>query len=331
MRIWFNHWFSTAYHFINALKENGHYVIATNERDTCVYKINSDEFYIEPVFDNEEEYFRWALKFCMDYHIDVFFVKRNMKIINSTRLFFDRIGTKVICEDSPQLYQLMNNKKNSADFLECFNVCKIPEMIRVNRKRDFAYAYEHLSKKHEKVCIKYNEDEGGQSFKLIQDRKPSMDRISENNGLVYSYDYIMQCMTMGVAFKPLLVMPYLEGPEVSIDCLNTSKGFIAVPRQKLSNRVTRIDMDEKLINIAHKIQDALKCTAPYNIQLRKHNGEWYFLETNARLSGGAWKAKYNGIDFVNTVVDDISGNLKELPKPIQKQMDLSNIENVVIL
>ena len=67
MIIWFNHWFSTAYYFIEQAKALGNYVIATNQRDTCVYY---KEVYYETISDYQqaldEGYTRIMMRYVLD-------------------------------------------------------------------------------------------------------------------------------------------------------------------------------------------------------------------------------------------------------------------------
>lgn len=331
MKIWFNHWFSTAYHFIDMLKEKGYYVVATNERETCVYKENANEFYLEPVFENKDEYLNWCLDFCKKHNIKIFFVKRNMDIIVKNIHLFEEKNIKVICENDYEKYSLLQNKYKTMEYFKELNICNVPEMKIVNTISEFKQVYKEMSQKYDNLCIKYNIDEGGQSYKLISDREPNLDRISENNGLVYSYDYICKCLESVENFKDLVIMPYLNGTEISIDCLGFGNDLLAIPRYKLNNRVTKLDMDEELIHIAKQFYNALKLNGPFNIQFRYHNNVLYLLEINTRLSGGSWKAKYIGCEFPNLCVDKFLGKLTKFPKVTKKEVNLSNIESVVEL
>lgn len=337
MRIWFNHWFSTAYHFINmtrdAFKTDGRdiIIIGTNERETCVYKENVDEFYVEPVFRNLEDYGDWCLEFCKEHKIDIFFVKRNMAYITQIKKEFDAINVKVVCEGDLDKFQTLNDKFKTMKLFEGLDIVNIPDMELVNTRREFEDAYDNMSKKHPRLCIKYNVDEGGQSYKLISERKPNIGRISENNGLVYTYDYICQCLDCVERFQDLIVMPYLNGVEISIDCLGLGDELLAIPRYKLNNRVTRLDLDESLIGIAKKIYNIVKLDMPFNIQLRYNNDKLYLLEINTRLSGGAWKDNYIGINFPYLAAKKLLGELDALPTPTQNKLDLSNIEGCQIL
>lgn len=330
MRIWLNHWFSTAYYFIDMLKEDGYYIIASNERDTCVYKMNANEFYLEPKF-NKETYLDYCLKFCKEHNIDVFFVKRGMDIIIKNIKKFEDLNIKVICEQDYEKYSMLQNKYETMNYFKQKNFINIPEMKIVTNVSEFENVYNEMINKYPKLCIKYNQDEGGMSYKLISERKPNIDRITENNGLVYSFNYVKSCLETVKDFKPLIIMPYLEGSEISIDCLGLKDKLLAIPRYKLNNRVTKIDMDEELIHIANIFYKDLKLDGPFNIQFRYSNNILYLLEINTRLSGGSWKEKYIGVNFPNLCVKKFLGDLDELPKINTKTLELSNLENVIEL
>lgn len=329
-RIWFNHWFSTAYHFINMLKEDGYYVIATNQRDTCVYKTVADEFYLEEEMD-DEDYLKWALQFVQEHNIDVFFVKKHMDVVVKNIVKFEILGTKVICEKEEEMYDLLQDKMATMDYFKPLNICNIPEMRVVTNVHDFAKTYQDLKQKYEKICIKYNKDEGGQSYKLIDDKFPSIERITDECKPTYSYGFVYDCLKSVDTFPELIVMPYLDGREVSVDCLEINNKLIAIPRYKLTNRVTKLSLDKNIIDIANEMHKHVRLTTPYNIQFRYDKGDLYLLEINTRLAGGAWKSKYLGCEFPNLAVKKELGKECKCPKFEKQEINLSNIENCVDL
>lgn len=328
MRIWFNHWFSTAYHFIDMMKENGHYVIATNERETSVYQTNADEFYLEPTF-NKENYIDYCVNFCKEHNIDVFFPKRGMDLIVENLHKFQNV--KVICETDLEKYTLLQDKVKTAKWFEKHNICDVPEMHLCTNVYEFKFWYERMIQKYEKLCIKYNQDEGGLSYKLISNMNPDISKISYASSSTYSYEYICKCLETVESLKPLIIMPYLSGNEISIDCLAIENELIAVPRFKLSNRVTKLSLQDDLIQIAEKFQKEMNLVGPYNIQFRYHNDNLYLLEVNTRLSGGSWKAKFMGIEFPVLCCNKFIGKKIERPIPSKKEMCISNIESAVVL
>ena len=291
MKVLFNHWFSTAYYFIDSLKKDGFYVIASNKRESCVYKTNADEFYVEPDLENEE-YLAYCLDFCKSHDIDIFVPRKGMDYIIQHLAEFDALNVKVLCESNKEVFDIFNSKVKTASYFKDLNIVSVPESILVNSVDEFISAYNSIKAHWGEVCIKYDSDEGGQSYKRISPHVPNIGRISENNGLVYSLEYVIACLESVKEFKPIVVMPYLNGTEISVDCLGVDNKFIAVPRQKLTNRVTHFEQDSRLYAICRELWRASGLTAPFNVQFRYHNNELYILEVNTRLSGGSWKAKY---------------------------------------
>ena len=66
MRIWFNHWFSTAYNLIKQLKDtdNTLTIIGSSYKDFMPYNILCDEWYKEPT--DELTYIDWCINFCKE-------------------------------------------------------------------------------------------------------------------------------------------------------------------------------------------------------------------------------------------------------------------------
>ena len=53
MRIWFNHWFSTAYHLIRMMREGTPEAVfvGSNENVRAIYRQACDEWYAEPALE----------------------------------------------------------------------------------------------------------------------------------------------------------------------------------------------------------------------------------------------------------------------------------------
>ena len=141
MRVWFNHWFSTAYHFIDMLKEKGYYVIASNERETSVYQTNANEFYLEPIYD-KDLYLDFCIDFCKEHKIDVFFPKKGMDIIIKNLHKFGNV--KVICETDLNKYELLQDKVKTGEWFTKKKICKVPEMHLCTNVYEFKFWYQRM-------------------------------------------------------------------------------------------------------------------------------------------------------------------------------------------
>ena len=113
-RVWFNHWFSTAYRLIELMKENDNdqiYVIATNRQIDAVIQKVCDEWYQESPAVGEE-YIQYCLDFCREHKIDAFIPRRNMVEVSRNIERFNAIGVKVMVDDYEMISVIANNINN---------------------------------------------------------------------------------------------------------------------------------------------------------------------------------------------------------------------------
>ena len=124
------------------------------------------------------------------------------------------------------------------------------------------------------------------SYRRIVDHADSFKRLRVYQGAEITYnDYLAALRTVD-RFDDLMVMPYLPGNEISVDCLNTEKGLIAIPRFKSISRHENIIFDDGILRTAESIMKKVNLQYPCNIQFKLKDGIPYFLEINTRMSGG---------------------------------------------
>lgn len=336
MRIWLNHWFSTAYRLIENARVDLEKVfpnekiefIGTNERDTCVYKKVCEEFYPEPKGLNENEYIEWCLDFCREQEIDVFIPRKNMLFVSKHLNKFKDIFVKVLVLSDYGIMSVFNDKFLTYRYVSCINK---PAHACVNNVEDFEKVYAKLKTPFNRVCIKYAKDEGATSFRVIDDRLSDINALRTGVGSKMSYEDVVDMLSSVSEFEDLLVLPYLNGPEVSIDCLQTNQGLIAVPRLK-EGRVTKIDFNEKYLKIAEKFAKEHKIDVPYNLQLRWHDNMLFLLEVNTRMSGGAHIANEIGVNFLALAVEQlVNGKIEKKINIRRKNVLITQIETPILL
>lgn len=335
IRIWFNHWFSTAYNLINSAKEadkdKEFYFVATNQQPLAVYQLVCDEFYVEPNLDSTE-YVEWCLQFCKDHNINVFCPRKNRLAISKNYQRFTDIGVKVLVEDNYELLAKLNSKSETAKIFQANNICEVPEMIIVNTVDEFKQTYEYLKRKYpeDKVCFKFDIDEGGLSFRVIDDVVSDISLLRKSRGLKINYTDALSIFGGVDRFEDLIMMRYLDGPEISIDSLMTSKGFIGCSREKIGTRSNLIKTKSEFIEISKRFAEVTGIKHPYNLQMRWHKGKLYLLEVNTRMAGGTHKANLAGMNFSYISICDLLGKDFELPKPTDNII-VTEIETPLIL
>ena len=325
MRVWFNHWFSSIYRNIELMKQSvlDLYVIGSCNNKDAVYQKVCDEWYEEPKLEDGRQYVDWCLNFCKEHSVEVFIPRRNFLAISCYKHEFEQIGVKVMVDENYILLKILNNKMETSSFFRNFlpNNCFVPDMYIANNLKEFKKYYDIIKSQGEKVCIKFAEDVGGASFRIIEEDEVGISVLNSKSGRRINYSQIESILGSADSFKSLIVMPLLTGSEISIDCLNTSNGFVAVPRYKEKGRVERIDFNEDILKRAKEVSDVLNIRHPFNLQYMYHRNKLYLLEVNTSMSG---------VNLPALALRDLLELPVEIPSDL-KSMRVTHVETGVIL
>lgn len=339
--IWVNQWFSTMYQIIKQLREGAKadglnlHIIGTSTNQNVVYQTVCDEFWEEPKKGtSSKDYVEWCLTFCKEHQVEVFIPKRHMMAIAKRKEDFTELGVKVLVEDDIELLRNFNDKVKTAElFKELPEICKVSPFEVVTDVVAFKLSYEKLKQqlgKHSVLCVKYAEGEGASSFNIIEDGVASI-RHLEMSEKHLSYEAIIQILSAVETFKPLIIMPYLKGTEISIDALKVQEGIIAVPRRKGPGRLQEICCSEELINKAALLAERFGFNQPFNLQLRYHEESLYLLEVNTRMSGGIHYGYEAGINLPYLALKKLLGQTVEIPIYPKEVVKLVYVEQPVRL
>ncbi len=322
VRIWFNHWFSTIYQLIDEMKRahEDYYIIGSNENTHAVYQVLCDEWYQEPSL-HEKEYVTFCLDFCRQHDIQVFVPRRHMLALSKNKAEFEKIGVKLLADDY-ELIEKLNYKTEAYEWLKSVSRLHIPAYERVTTIQEFMAAYEKLKADYRQVCFKFEHDEGGKSFRLIDNNRKGYTALFKKQNTRMTLDDAAAALSETERFSPLIVMPYLSGVEVSVDCLSTASGLIMIPRIKDTSRAERIVYQEDILQMCRDFWQACPLKCPFNIQFKYLDGVPYFLEVNTRMSGGVQLAC--AAEHIN-ILDIAVGQLLGVEQPWQ----ISRTEKVI--
>lgn len=198
---------------------------------------------------------------------------------------FERIGVRVMMDDYP-IVSTLNHKEKAYRFFKEKNIGTVPDFYIVKTLEEFKNAYEDLLRNYKQVCFKFERDEGGKSFRLIDNQRKGYAALFKKQNTRMTLDDVLDALSEREVFSPIMIMPFLPDDEVSVDCLDTEKGLIALPRIKGNNKYELLRFDEDIINICQDFQNKVGLECPYNIQFKYLDRIPYFLEVNTRMSGG---------------------------------------------
>lgn len=308
VRIWLNHWFSTAYHIILLLKQDNpdFRVIGSNENEYSPIMTVCDEWYREPPL-KDGEYVEFCLQFCREHQIDIFMPRRGALAISKQVRRFAREGVKVMVEEYPVM-QALNHKDQAYALFREKGIGIVPEYRIVRTVGQFKEAYSRLSADYKRVCFKFVRDEGGKSYRLIDNDRTGYKALFRKLTTRMTFDEAVKALSEREEFSPIMMMPYLPDEEVSVDCLRTDEGLIAIPRVKDSTRIEKIRYDRQILDFCRDLHAKIPLEHPCNIQFKYLDGVPYILEVNTRMSGGVQMAcAASGINIPSIAANKLLG------------------------
>lgn len=335
IRIWFNHWFSTVYHLITMIKEAnpGRFtVIGTNERSISVYKCATDEWYQEPSDLGDDDYVEYCLTFCREHDVNVFAPRKKLAAISRAASRFEDMGVKLLIDGDYELIKMLDDKAETYRYFKDIIPEQIPEYRIARSYGDFLAMYDELLECSERVCYKLIRDEGARSFRVVDNNIESARALWEKPGSKITLEAAKRVLSQYDFSIPVLMMPFLSGVEVSVDCVATSQGNLIIPRYKTNKRYSEIIFSDELMNACGRIMDTLALKRPMNIQFKAEGDRLYLLEINPRMSGGLQlSCEASGINVPDIAINELLGTPKNWSYPEYSSKKVVHIETPICL
>lgn len=335
--VYFNQWFSSITAVIEDIKKKygeNIYIIASSKNENHVYKTAVDKFIVEDWESAAEtsvsmkNYVDYVLNLCKENKVDIFFVRKNSKYVAQRRDEFEALGVKVLTEDFDTLelidkkhkvYEHLINEGMEEIIPKFFNTTDMDEDTARDKIEDVAL--NSGKNGNPKWCLKLASDEGGCSFRVI-DAEPniSMDSLRAFRINRLSGNEVLSLIN-GASKKSwdrLMFMEVLKSPEISVDCYNSSKGFVAICRSKIEGRFQKLYFNEQLYNYCKTICNIFGLKNPFNVQFRVVDGgspdevsDLRLLEINARMAGGTYYAALFDMNICELCLKDQLGTITE--------------------
>jgi hypothetical protein len=305
VNIWFNRTFGTAYHVIQELKKSNlkydFEFFGTHTNLQSVFLQACDYVEKEPLL-NDTEYLNYCLDFCKRHKIDIFLPGEfSASLVSAHLSLFESKGIKVGIAFSSVTAEILASKAKIYEVLRKVIPEYIPPYRLFCNSTDFLKAHQALTTGSESgtvpiTCFKPDKGVGGLGFRIVDDT------INEFRGLLSypstrnTFDYFYRIFQMETSFSPLIMMEYMNGPEISIDCLASSgKILFSVAKEKRGS-LRVVSNISKLQDVCDIICKELFLNYLFNIQFRYGNdNRLYLLDLNPRPSGGlyySYKAGY---------------------------------------
>jgi biotin carboxylase len=169
-------------------------------------------------------------------------------------------------------------------------------------------AYEHLSELAESVCMKPSRGVGGAGYRVLTLSPPTLDSFAGQVRHRAALDDVCHALDVaadaGEQSPELLVMPYLTGPEISVDVLARPDGEVLAAIGRGRSRRRRLILDDvparevaEVLTAAHRVAYLSNTQVRYWQAPEDDEPRPYLLELNTRISGGLFQTTLAGVNL----------------------------------
>ncbi|MFD5174913.1 ATP-grasp domain-containing protein [Nocardia sp. NPDC058379] len=304
LRIWLSSAGAATVQVMRLLRENPDgvdvTVYASNVDPSAAALSVCDVSAIEPRYVGNEEYAQFALDFCRTHRIDVLIPPRRLDALAGRAADFAAIGTSLMCSP-PAAVRALTSKVRTYESAGAAGI-PVPPWREATDADEFYAAVDELSRGGETLCIKPSGEYSAFGFRILDDRPLTLASLRVAPRPVASVEAVAGALRRaaeeGESVPPLLVMPFLEDPEISIDCLSAPGGelLVGIPRAKQGRFRMLLD-DPEVVDIARRLVRHFELAYLTNVQLRYRAGQPVLLEANPRPSAGLFHTAFADINL----------------------------------
>nr|WP_190232983.1 ATP-grasp domain-containing protein [Streptomyces avicenniae] len=255
---------------------------------------------VEPYRVSDRHYADFALDFCRRHRIDVLIPPRRLDALAPHAARFAEAGTRLMTS-SPAAIRVLTSKSRTYEAARAIGV-PVPEWRVVSDADGLRGAVEELGALGGPVCIKPAGEYSAFGFRILEDGPLRLRDLLEPARPLVSVGAVAEALKRAADAREkvpeFIVMPYLDGPEVSVDCLSAPGGALlaAVPRAKQGRYRLLLD-DPELVGIAARVVGHFGLAYLSNVQLRHWQGRPVLLEANPRPSAGIFQTAFSGVNL----------------------------------
>ena len=341
LRIWVNRSYATSLHALRLLRDNADGVDVTiigthADRDSPVLT-GCDEIADEPPARvRGEAYGEWALDFAVRYRVDVIWPRHQPEAVAAAAGALADAGIAVVAPPASVIAHCEDKERTYATAAAAG--VEVPPR-RVARDADeLRVALDDLPAEvgpGVELCIKPVSGVGGVGFRVVRDEAPSWDALQADPEPVVTSVDLLRAYATAEDPGALLVQPWLDEPELSVDLL-ADRGVVlaAATRGKpVGDAEVRARWVRDDPALAEPVAVLARTLGPHslaNVQFRWWRGRAVLLEVNPRASAGLYQSALGGVDLVWAAVR-LARGLPVDPAPAVRPTRYADVAGVVEL
>ncbi|MFB9463301.1 ATP-grasp domain-containing protein [Streptomyces cinereospinus] len=299
VRVWLNRTYAENVFFMDQLRRNPSdravEIHATHGDPDSPVLAAADTADLEPEGLSPAAYVEFALDLCARRSIDVFVPRLHQAAIVAHRAEFEAVGTALLAPP-PQAVAVFQDKVIAYEAVQAIGV-PVPPWWRVRGAGELLAAVEELEAGGHKACFKPASGAGGVGFRVITRAPFSLLHLDGFPTPYVQLDLVLRALREAEEPVDWLVMPRLEQPEVSVDCLTGRDNLVrlAVGRTKHGRR-RGFTLHEQFLEPARRIAEGFGLHHLSNIQFRMFGERPVLMDVNARPAGGLHQLSLCGVN-----------------------------------
>lgn len=299
VRVWLNRTYAENVFFMDQLRSNPQRraveIHATHGDADSPVLAAADTAAMEPEGLSPAAYVEYALDQCARHSIDVFVPVLHQPAIVAHRAEFAALGTALLAP-SAEAVAVFQDKATAYQAVEAVGV-PVPPWWRVRTAEELVAAVEALEADGHRACFKPAAGAGGVGFRVLTRTPFSMMHLNGFPSPFVPLDLVVEAMRQSEEPVDWLVMPRLDEPEVSVDCLTGTDNRVrmAVGRTK-NGRRRGFTLHPSWTEPARLLAEAFGLHYLTNIQFRMFGDEPVLMDVNTRPAGGLHQLAQCGVN-----------------------------------
>ncbi|MCE9839981.1 carbamoyl-phosphate synthase large chain [Proteus sp. G2618] len=300
--IWFMEGLSSQRDIIQSVKDFAKqqrqeiFVLASHRHTRNEILSLADGAFYEPL----EETLR--LKFIADvvkqYQVSVIHTGRNSAWFELHRQEIESLGVK-LTTGATQLEQLQL-ADNKVAFAQAMEQCGLPAVpsIYIESINELEAHIKEPPFGETPLCIKPVKGIYGMGFWRFENQVSPMTLFNHPENRQVNPQQYLDALKAVECFEPLVLMPYLPGPEYSVDMVVEQGNVIAAVARRKEGAIQHLEISGEAYELGKACATAMKADGLVNVQTRNnHQGRPLLLEINMRPSGGIGYTQHCGINL----------------------------------
>jgi hypothetical protein len=250
---------------------------------------------LEPEGLSPAAYVEFALDQCARRSIDVFVPRLHQSAIVAHRADFEAVGTALLAP-TPQAVAVFEDKIVAYEAVRAVGV-GVPPWFRVRNAEQLVAAVDALEADGHKACFKPASGAGGVGFRVVTRAPFSLSHLTGFPSPYVPLDLVTAALEEAGEEVDWIVMPRLEQPEVSVDCLTGPDNIVRMSIGRTKNGRRRgFTLDRRWLEPARLIAEGFGLHYLSNIQFRMFGDEPVLMDVNTRPAGGLHQLSLCGVN-----------------------------------